>query len=117
MNQPKPTPISARDLHRWLTDSTSLPICVDVREDKELELAPFPAPVLHLPLSRSSSWIDTLPNNLPSDCPVVVICHAGIRSWDFGSWLLQQNLGHQVFNLEGGIEAWSCNVDPSVPRY
>lgn len=117
MNEPTPTPITAGELHRWLKASTSPPICIDVREDQEIELAPFPAPVIHLPLSRASSWMDSLPDKLPSNCPVVVICHAGIRSQDFGNWLLQQNLGYQVFNLEGGIEAWSCNVDPSVPRY
>ena len=117
MNQPTPTPISAKDLHCWLTDSPSLPICVDVREDQELELAPFPADVLHLPLSRSSDWMETLPQLLPNDRPVVVICHAGIRSWNFGTWLLEQEIGYQVWNLEGGIDAWSINVDSSVPRY
>ena len=117
MNQPTPTPISAKDLHRWLSDSSSLPICVDVREDQELELAPFPADVLHLPLSRSSDWMETLPQLLPNDRPVVVICHAGIRSWNFGTWLLEQEIGYQVWNLEGGIDAWSINVDSSVPRY
>ena len=117
MNQPTPTPISAKDLNRWLSDSSSLPICVDVREDQELELAPFPADVLHLPLSRSSDWMETLPQLLPNDRPVVVICHAGIRSWNFGTWLLEQEIGYQVWNLEGGIEAWSINVDSSVPRY
>ena len=49
--------------------------------------------------------------------PVVVICHAGVRSWQFGCWLLQQRPDLTVWNLEGGIDAWSVQVDPSVPRY
>ncbi len=117
MTQPTPTPISAKDLHRWLSEPSAPPICVDVREDQELALAPFSTDVLHLPLSRSSDWMETLPKLLPNDRPVVVICHAGIRSWNFGTWLLEQDIGYQVWNLEGGIDAWSINVDSSVPRY
>jgi rhodanese-related sulfurtransferase len=46
-----------------------------------------------------------------------VLCHAGIRSWQFASWLIDQQNYEQVWNLSGGIEAWSVEVDPSVPRY
>ena len=47
----------------------------------------------------------------------MVLCHAGIRSWQFASWLLETQGLERVWNLEGGIDAWSVAVDPSVPRY
>jgi rhodanese-related sulfurtransferase len=48
--------------------------------------------------------------------PMVVYCHHGVRSLAVAEWLAQRQPG-QVFNLKGGIEAWSVEVDPSVPRY
>jgi rhodanese-related sulfurtransferase len=90
---------------------------VDVREDRELELASLPYPVLHLPLSRSAEWVGRLSALLDREKPVVVICHAGVRSWQFGCWLMQEQAYPEVWNAEGGIEAWSREVDASVPRY
>jgi rhodanese-related sulfurtransferase len=40
-----------------------------------------------------------------------------MRSWRFGCWLAQERGYPEVWNVEGGIEAWSREVDPSVPRY
>ena len=77
----------------------------------------FPRDVLHLPLSMSSEWIATLQSRLAPDQPVVVLCHAGVRSHHFGLWLLDQGWGLEVWNLEGGIDAWSTQVDDTVPRY
>ena len=109
--------ISAPDLQDWLRSERPQPLLVDVREAQELEIAPFPLPVLHLPLSGSNIWLSTLPDALAKDRPVVVLCHAGVRSHHFGLWLLDQPWELEVWNLDGGIEAWSVQVDPSVPRY
>jgi rhodanese-related sulfurtransferase len=40
-----------------------------------------------------------------------------VRSWQFGRWLLDERGYTAVWNVEGGIDAWSRLVDPSVPRY
>ena len=117
MVNPPPQPITARDLQCWLADDRPSPLLVDVREASELAIAPFPADVLHLPLSASSAWLPTLPEAFKVDQPVVVLCHAGVRSHHFGLWLLEQRWELEVWNLEGGIDAWSVQVDPSVPRY
>ena len=93
------------------------PLLVDVREDAELDLARFPADVLHWPLSRSDAWLESVPQQMADGRPVVVICHAGVRSLHLGLWLLQQMPELEVWNLEGGIDAWSVHVDSSVPRY
>jgi rhodanese-related sulfurtransferase len=73
--------------------------------------------VIHLPLSQSDQWLEQLPALLDRDCEVVVLCHAGIRSWQFGSWLIEAQGFERVWNLQGGIDAWSVEADPSVPRY
>jgi len=117
MNQKNPNVISPLDLNKWLNEDCSKLILVDVREKEELAIAPFTKKVLHLPLSESFSWAKTYSKNLPVDKPVVVICHSGIRSWNFAVWLLEQDCRYEVWNLQGGIDAWSESVDDSVPRY
>jgi rhodanese-related sulfurtransferase len=111
-----PGRLSAPDLAQRLRDGGPLQL-VDVREDQELELARLPYPVLHLPLSRSADWLEQIGDLLDPAKPVAVLCHAGMRSWHFGCWLAQERGYPEVWNVEGGIEAWSREVDPSVPRY
>ncbi|WP_320666513.1 rhodanese-like domain-containing protein [Prochlorococcus sp. MIT 1307] len=117
MVQHVPKNLAPQKLHSWLNTNASNLVLVDVREDEELVLAPFPSQVIHLPLSKASVWVQELPERLGKTQPVVVICHSGVRSWNFATWLLEQGWGNEVWNLEGGIDAWSVNVDPNVPRY
>ena len=117
MNKKTPKIISAKDLHHWLLNKSPLPLLIDVREDEEIALAPFPGSILHLPLSKSSTWLDSLSERFEDLCDVVVICHSGIRSWNFVVWLIEQDWELDVWNLEGGIDAWSVDVDSTVPRY
>jgi rhodanese-related sulfurtransferase len=112
----EPQSLSAPELSRRLQCGEPLQL-VDVREDRELELARLSQPVLHLPLSRSDEWIPRLPALLHREEDVVVLCHAGVRSWHFACWLLQEQGFTRVWNLQGGIDAWSVEVDPTVPRY
>lgn len=111
-----PQRIRARDLADRLQRGEAVQL-VDVREDGELALARLPQPVLHLPLSRHREWLADLGGRLNRDQPVAVLCHAGIRSWQFGCWLIEAQGYPEVWNVEGGIEAWSLEVDASVPRY
>jgi rhodanese-related sulfurtransferase len=84
---------------------------LDVRQDWEVDIAPLKGAV-HI-------CLDDLPHNLerlpPQHEPFVVICHHGVRSLKVSSWLRQQ--GYQAINLKGGIEAWSEEIDPTVPKY
>lgn len=111
-----PTPITARDLQVRLASGEPLQL-VDVREAGELELARLPHAVVHLPLSEAARWAPSIATTLSKQQPVVVLCHAGVRSLQLGRWLIEQQGFLDVWNLEGGIEAWSLEVDPSVPRY
>lgn len=84
---------------------------LDVREQEEWDTAKIPGATL-IPLRE-------LPNRLkevPKDKPVICQCHKGGRSAQATHFLSQQ--GYEgVKNLAGGIDAWSREIDPSVPRY
>ena len=55
-------------------------------------------------------------DEIPRSQPVVCICHHGARSAQVVAFLRRQGY-EQVYNLAGGINAWSAHVDPAVPRY
>jgi rhodanese-related sulfurtransferase len=111
-----PRSLTAPELAARLGAGEALQL-VDVREEEELALARLPHPVEHLPLSRAAEWMGEVATRLDRDQPVVVLCHAGVRSWRFACWLLADQGYVDVWNLEGGIDAWSVCVDPSIPRY
>ena len=106
---------AARELQRRLATDPP-PLLVDVREPAELALAAL-AHDRHLPLSASEDWLPQLEQLLPRDRDLVIVCHAGVRSWNFACFLIERLGYERVWNLSGGIDAWSCDVDPSVPRY
>lgn len=53
---------------------------------------------------------------LDTDDHIVCYCHHGLRSLDVTSWLRGQGVG-RARSLAGGIERWSLEIDPQVPRY
>jgi monothiol glutaredoxin len=53
---------------------------------------------------------------LPKDAPVALHCHHGMRSRAAGEELLREGFT-RVYNLEGGIDAWSKELDAGVPQY
>lgn len=53
---------------------------------------------------------------LPRDTPLVFYCHHGVRSHAAADYFLRQGF-RDVASVQGGIEAWSVEVDPKVPRY
>jgi rhodanese-related sulfurtransferase len=88
------------------------PLLLDVRTDEERALARI-EPSLHIGLQE---FVDRAPREIPTDADVVVYCHSGARSAQATMWMLA-NGWSKVRNLEGGIDAWSVEADPSVPRY
>jgi rhodanese-related sulfurtransferase len=86
--------------------------CVlDVREADELAICRLEGS-LHIPMSEIPARID----ELPPEHPIVVICHHGARSQMVVDFLRSAGFDNAV-NLDGGIEAWACEIDPSMPRY
>lgn len=88
---------------------------IDVREAVEYEIARIEAATL-LPLSRFREWIDDLIAGLDHENETIVMCHHGVRSAHLCGFLAQNGV-EKVFNLEGGIDAWSAEIDANVPRY
>lgn len=87
------------------------PFILDVRETWENELCSLPGSKL-IPLTKLPEHI----GELPKDRVIVVHCHHGGRSAKAVAFLQQQGFT-QVFNLTGGIHAWSLRVDPGVKTY
>lgn len=53
---------------------------------------------------------------LDTDEDVVFFCHHGMRSLDVANWLRAQGVAHAK-SMAGGIDRWSAEIDPKVPRY
>jgi rhodanese-related sulfurtransferase len=53
---------------------------------------------------------------LDSDEDVIFYCHHGMRSLDVANWLRTQGVAHAK-SMAGGIDRWSAEIDPKVPRY
>jgi rhodanese-related sulfurtransferase len=87
-------------------------VVLDVREPEELELAALPG-VLHIPMRLLPGRVA----ELPRDRDLAVLCHHGMRSAHIVAWLRELQGFERVENVEGGIDAWSTEVDPAVPRY
>ncbi len=86
-------------------------VLVDVREDTELAICRIDG-AKHIPLGE----IPTRFNQLKSDDPIVTFCHHGMRSMRAANFLKEQGY-RNVKSMQGGIDAWSADVDSSVPRY
>lgn len=102
--------ISPTELKTRLDKGDKL-ILLDVREQWEYDLAKLTDSIL-VPLG-------TLPQSLAKlnrEAEIIAICHHGMRSADATNFLLQQGFAN-VKNLVGGIDAWSVQVDGTVPRY
>jgi adenylyltransferase/sulfurtransferase len=84
---------------------------VDVREPFEYEIARIDGAKL-VPLGEITERLD----ELRREKPIVVHCHSGMRSAQ-AVQLLQERGFANVYNLEGGIDAWSDQIDPNVPKY
>jgi rhodanese-related sulfurtransferase len=85
---------------------------LDVREDWETQLAPVPAVIVHIPMGQIPDRL----GELDPQKPTVVICRSGGRSLEVARFLAAHGFS-SVFNLTGGILAWSRDVDPKIPQY
>ena len=102
--------VDVRRLCAWLQEAAP-PLLLDVREDWEYAIAHLPGSML-MPMGEVPARQDTLPR----DRPLVVYCHHGMRSAQVVAFLSSCGFT-QAHNLAGGIDAWSVQIDPSVPRY
>jgi len=102
--------ISPKELKARLDKGDRL-VLVDVREEWEYSLAKLDNSIL-MPLGTLHQSL----TRLDRDSEIIAICHHGMRSADATDFLLQQGFPN-VKNLVGGIDAWSVQVDGTIPRY
>ncbi len=95
-------------------------ILLDVREDDERKTCKIEPPAgvvdLHIPMSTFGERFEEARNAAALGLPIVLYCHHGGRSMTVAGWLSRRKIKN-VHNLDGGIDRWSMQVDPSVPRY
>ena len=113
----EPKSIDAYGLQEWLSSSFDKPVVIDVREDMELDIASFPFTEIFIPMSRVSIQLGVSELEKYKKKKFVVLCHRGIRSYNVGQWLLDNEIIDEVWNLSDGIDGWSRDIDPSIPRY
>lgn len=85
---------------------------IDVREPHEHRVAHLAGAELR-PLGQIQTWAQELPDK---DEQIVLHCHHGMRSERAAAFLARLGFTN-VSNMIGGIDEWSIQVDPSVPRY
>lgn len=96
-----------------LQDSGQSFLFLDCREPDEYELTSIPGTML-LPMSELRERVEELAAY--RDSHIVVHCHHGRRSLSVTQALRQAGFS-QVQSMSGGIDQWSLEIDPSVPRY
>ena len=101
--------VSATELKTLLEGATSIEL-VDVRTEAERAIATIPGSRL---LDRD--YHDELLLR-DRDTPLAFACHHGVRSQMAAEYFQREGF-RKLYNLRGGIDAWSAIVDPSVPRY
>jgi sulfur-carrier protein adenylyltransferase/sulfurtransferase len=102
--------VSPRELKSRLDAGEHL-VILDVREPWEIAVASLPG-TLHIPLRDLARRVD----ELDAGQHVIVMCRSGGRSQQAAQFLATRGFAH-VSNLDGGILAWSRDVDPGVAIY
>ena len=108
-------PVRPTDLDAWLAAQGGDGVVLDVREVPELRaasIAPQGFEVVAIPMNE----VPARRAELDPDRPVACLCHHGARSQRVAMFLAGNGFG-RVANISGGIDAWSRERDPAVPRY
>lgn len=101
--------IDNQKISKWIKDGKTFHF-LDVRRDEERETSNLGG--FHIPLDQLEARYHEIPHD---KLPLIVYCHHGVRSL-YATQFLKFH-GHDALSLRGGIDAWSLEIDPSVPRY
>jgi rhodanese-related sulfurtransferase len=103
---------------RKTADGAVQPVVLDVREPWELQTASVRAngfSLVAIPMREVPARLAEL-QQYGNDHPIACLCHHGMRSLQVANFLAQSGFTN-VVNLQGGIDAWSKQVDNEVPTY
>lgn len=109
--------IRPSQLEQWFQSLSApgLPLVLDVREPHELAVARVMddgVEVLAIPMGTIPARLAELDATRPIAC----LCHHGARSMQVAMFLQSRGFT-QLANIAGGIDAWSAERDPAIPRY
>ena len=104
-----PLELDAAAVARMRRDGTPFGL-LDVREAWEWEICHIEGS-LHIPMGELPGRV----GELPTGSPLVVLCHHGMRSMQVTQWLRQSGIA--AINLDGGIDAWARDIDPTLSLY
>ena len=102
--------ISSTEASEMLKQNPEIPL-LDVRSEEERAMACITNSRLldnQLAQEIQESW--------DLESPMILICHQGVRSLQAGQYFTSQGF-QQVYHISDGIDGWSLNVDPAIPRY
>ena len=108
-----PLEITPGEVQRRLHSGEKLAL-IDVREPSEFQLARLPGAEL-IPMRTVPAELSRL-DAQAEETPLIIICHHGVRSLNVVHWLREQGVA-ACQSLAGGIDRWSLEVDPAIPRY
>lgn len=96
---------------KTMMDSGEDFVLIDVREPDEYEICNLNGKLI--PLGQIPEKV----NEIPKDKTVIMQCRSGGRSGKAVEWLEANHGFENLYNLVGGILAWSDEIDPSVTKY
>ena len=109
------SPAQIQDWAKSAAASGAKPVVLDVREPWELQTASVKADGFEL-VAMPMRSVPARFMELQRDQPIACLCHHGGRSGQVAHFLMQNGFTH-IVNVQGGINAWSSEVDPSIPTY
>lgn len=101
--------IDNKKIHKWIQENKSFHL-LDVRRLDEREISSLGG--IHIPLDELEARFEEIPHD---KLPLIVYCHHGVRSL-YATQFLKFH-GFDALSLRGGIDAWSTEIDPDIPRY
>lgn len=103
--------MSVQELKTELDTTKKQPFILDVREPWECQICALPNSI-NIPMGQIPARL----GELDPDQEIIVLCHHGIRSYQVCNFL-QSNGFENLYNLKGGIDAWSKEIDPAMQKY
>ena len=108
-----PLEVDPREVRKRLDSGETLHL-IDVREPHEFAQAKIEGASL-IPMRSVPGELQDLEARADQGM-LIVYCHHGVRSLNVVNWLREQGI-EACQSMSGGIDAWSLQIDPSVPRY
>ena len=110
-HRPVELSISPTDAAERVRSADGKVVLLDCRTNEEVEFTRIDGS-LHVPMHEIPHRLE----DIDRDAHIIVYCHHGVRSQQVAAFLRDRDFS-KVQSMTGGIDAWSLQVDSSLPRY